>query len=99
MKDIDLYRARQQPSTEDERFPFDQRQEQRPFDRKENYREAAIELQRELEASATRSMMEASDPYLSLPPAIRAVYNKAEYMWLSDDEKSTLLQRECDPEF
>ncbi len=38
------------------------------------------------------------DAYAELPMALRMKYTRTEYDWLSDDEKATLVQRECEPE-
>lgn len=36
--------------------------------------------------------------YGELPDAIRAIYTEKEWLWLSDAEKATLVQRETEPE-
>jgi len=38
------------------------------------------------------------DDYDRLPDSIKMIYSRQEYMWLSDTEKNTLVQRECEPE-
>lgn len=38
------------------------------------------------------------DEYGNLPEAIKLVYSAKEYLWLSDAEKVTLVQRECEPD-
>lgn len=67
----------------------------------ENYVEAADELQRRLDKDAELSAggVDPNDPYAALPLAIRMRYSRAEYMWLTDADKATLLQRECEPDF
>jgi hypothetical protein len=40
----------------------------------------------------------ADDPYAALPDGIKASYSRDEYMWLSDHEKATLVQRETEPD-
>lgn len=39
------------------------------------------------------------DPYDELPESIKAVYSRREWLWLSDAEKGTLVQRETEPEW
>jgi hypothetical protein len=36
--------------------------------------------------------------YDELPEVIKGRYSPTEFMWLSDREKMTLIQRECEPE-
>jgi hypothetical protein len=36
--------------------------------------------------------------YQALPEAIRALYSFEQYLWLSDAEKSRLVQLECEPD-
>lgn len=36
--------------------------------------------------------------YDQLPESIKALYTQEQYLWLSDDEKATLIQRETEPE-
>ena len=40
-----------------------------------------------------------SDDYEQLPEPIKLSYTRAEYLWLSDAEKATLVQQECEPEW
>ncbi len=42
--------------------------------------------------------MDTRDDYDELPESIRMNYTREEYLWLSDYEKSTIVQRECEPE-
>jgi hypothetical protein len=99
MDKITPYRGPQQPSPETEPAPFapgDVAPERPP---RENYIEAAAQLQRDLDRDAVVAANRSSDdPYLALPAGVRANYSRAEYMWLSDAEKSTLVQRECEPD-
>ncbi len=39
------------------------------------------------------------DDYDRLPEPIKLSYTRAEYLWLSDEEKANLEQKECDPEW
>ena len=39
------------------------------------------------------------DDYDELPEPIKLSYTRAEYLWLSDAEKATLVQQECEPEW
>lgn len=39
------------------------------------------------------------DPYALLPDCIKVNLTRTEYLWLSDHEKATLIQRECEPEY
>lgn len=39
------------------------------------------------------------DDYDRLPEPIKATYTRAEYLWLSDAEKSRLIETECEPEW
>lgn len=39
------------------------------------------------------------DDYDRLPEPIKLSYTRAEYLWLSDDEKAVLEQKECEPEW
>jgi len=57
------------------------------------------EDQRKLDRDAQQERMFEWDAYAELPMALRMKYTRTEYDWLSDDEKHTLVQRECDPEF
>jgi hypothetical protein len=65
------------------------------------YVERDAELQRQLDRDAeiAKIMEDANDPYGSLPLPIRMRYTRQEFLWLSDADKATLIQRECDPEF
>ena len=36
--------------------------------------------------------------YEELPEAIKQIYPEKAWLWLSDREKDSLVQRECDPE-
>lgn len=38
------------------------------------------------------------DDYANLPQAVKTHYTRDEYLWLSDAEKATLVQRECEPD-
>lgn len=63
--------------------------------------EQEAEMQRRLDRDAEIAAIMATpgDPYDELPLPIKMMYNRQEYMWLTDDQKSTLIQRECEPEF
>jgi len=39
------------------------------------------------------------DDYDRLPEPIKLSYTRAEYLWLSDEEKASLEQKECEPEW
>lgn len=39
------------------------------------------------------------DDYEQLPEAIKQMYTRTEYLWLSDAEKCLLVQTECEPEW
>lgn len=39
-----------------------------------------------------------TDAYDGLPEPIKASYTREQYLWLSDNEKATLEQRETEPE-
>lgn len=39
-----------------------------------------------------------SDPYQELPECVRQYYSHAEWMCLSDDQKTNLIQTETEPE-
>ncbi len=41
---------------------------------------------------------ETGDDSDSLPEAVKAVIGRREWAWLSDAEKATLVQRECEPD-
>ncbi len=36
--------------------------------------------------------------YDDLPDGIKGSYSRTEYAWLSDQEKATLIERECEPD-
>lgn len=38
------------------------------------------------------------DEYARLPRSLQLAYTREEYLWLSDNEKGTLAQRECEPD-
>lgn len=38
-----------------------------------------------------------ADPYLQVPEAIRAVYSRDEWLWLTDEQKAHLIDHECTP--
>lgn len=40
-----------------------------------------------------------SDDYEALPEPIKLGLTREEFMWLTDDQKATLVQQECDPEW
>ena len=40
-----------------------------------------------------------NDDYAQLPEPIKLSYTRQEYLWLSDSEKATLVQQECEPEW
>jgi hypothetical protein len=44
------------------------------------------------------SFTDTKDEYSELPESIRMNYTREEYLWLSDHEKATIVQRECEPE-
>ena len=51
------------------------------------------------EADLTRDDADVNgDPYDKLPEGIKLSYTREEYLWLSEAEKASLIQRECDPE-
>lgn len=39
-----------------------------------------------------------SDPYNSLPEAVRQYYSRAEWLCLSDSQKANLIQTETEPD-
>lgn len=39
------------------------------------------------------------DPYAELPKPIQALYTRQQWLWLSDNEKATLIQRETECEY
>lgn len=39
------------------------------------------------------------DDYEALPVPVKAGYSRKQFLWLSDHEKATLIQRETEPEF
>jgi hypothetical protein len=66
----------------------------------DNFVESEFEEQRALDKDAAiiAGIIDACDPYLGLPACIQMTHSRAEYLWLSDADKATLVQRECDPE-
>ena len=44
-----------------------------------------------------RSLSQSSE-YERLPECLKSVYSEEQYLWLSDDDKRTLIQRETEPE-
>ena len=52
----------------------------------------------DLDAEIQTQIVCSEDPYLALPIAIRMNYSRAEYDWLPDGDKATIVQRECEPE-
>lgn len=40
-----------------------------------------------------------NDDYAQLPEPIKQIYSRAEYLWLSDEEKARLIEQECEPEW
>lgn len=40
-----------------------------------------------------------SDPYEALPEAIRQYYSRHDYLWLTDQQKTDLMQSETEPEW
>lgn len=43
-------------------------------------------------------LQERDDAYANLPECIKLAYSRKEYLWLSDSEKATLVQRETEPD-
>lgn len=84
------------PDELDQTAPFAPKDVERPRAERENFTEASAQLQRDLDKAA--ELDPERDAYLSLPTGIRQSYSRAEYLWLSDAEKSTLVQRECEPD-
>jgi hypothetical protein len=41
----------------------------------------------------------ADDPYEALPRAVKDLYTREQWLWLSDNEKATLVQRETECEY
>ena len=41
----------------------------------------------------------APDDYQLLPEPIKQIYSRAEYLWLSDEQKARLIEQECEPEW
>ena len=39
------------------------------------------------------------DDYEGLPDGIKLTLSRIEYMWLSDHEKATLVERTCEPDW
>jgi hypothetical protein len=50
------------------------------------------------DAAINTAIVVSEDPYLELPIAMQMTHSRGEYMWLSDADKATLVQRECEPE-
>jgi len=61
-------------------------------------REAEAQRQLDRDAEIAKIMEHRDDPYESLPMPIRMQYTRQEYLWLSDADKATLVQRECEPD-
>ena len=40
----------------------------------------------------------AEDDYDRLPRSIQGMYSRQQWLWLSDEGKAGLVQRECEPE-
>lgn len=40
-----------------------------------------------------------TDPYDELPEAIRQYYSRQQYLWLSEEQKTNLIQTETEPEW
>ena len=47
---------------------------------------------------STTELLE-DDDYNALPEPLKNTYSRDEYLWLSDREKQTLVQRECEPDW
>lgn len=45
-----------------------------------------------------RNIVEPCEAYEALPTPIKTAYSEKQWLWLSDAEKATLVQRECEPE-
>lgn len=43
-------------------------------------------------------LSKSADPYDTLPTAIRQYYSREQYLWLTDAEKASLIQRETEPD-
>jgi hypothetical protein len=52
----------------------------------------------EMSPKARDATESVSKEYHHLPVSIKAMYSVEEYMWLSDKEKATILQREANPD-
>jgi hypothetical protein len=56
-----------------------------------------------VQRSSTKNMTSADlidgDDYDGLPDGIKLSLSRIEYMWLSDHEKATLVQTECEPDW
>ena len=39
------------------------------------------------------------DAYDELPEALKDAFTRTEYLWLADDTKAVLVQRECEPDW
>lgn len=46
-----------------------------------------------------RQVQSSGDPYDLLPEPLKVAYTRTEYLWLTDAEKTTLQQRETEPEY
>ena len=44
------------------------------------------------------SLLPRSSEYDRLPECLKSVYSETDYLWLSDEDKRTLVQRETEPE-
>ena len=44
------------------------------------------------------SLLSQNSEYERLPECLKSVYSEKDYMWLSDEDKRTLIQRETEPE-
>lgn len=47
---------------------------------------------------AESSLNHQSSEYDRLPECLKSVYSEEQYLWLSDDDKRHLVQRETEPE-
>lgn len=47
---------------------------------------------------STTELLE-DDDYNALPEPLKNAYSRDEFLWLSDKEKATLVQRECEPDW
>ena len=64
------------------------------------FTEQEAEAQRKLDRDAEIAAIMATpgDPYDELPLSIKMTYTRQEYLWLSEHDKATLVQRECEPD-